>query len=1006
LVLHRGGCARLTEMHDTDTAPPPATAAGDGARPARAAGERCNAGLIIERGIAAAGPDGLAYISERDSLTYDELRGQANRMGHLLRALGVRREQRVLLVLDDTPCFPVAFLGALRIGAVPIPVSVRETAEHFRHFVEDSYAEVVVCDSALLATLQAALAGCDVRFLTRGAGEGATELDGALAAQDDELAVLATHRDDMAFWLYTSGSTGKPKGVVHRHHDMQVTCETFARHVLALSATDRLFSTTKLYHSYGLGNSLSYPLHSGATAILLEGPPTPERLLGCLRELRPSVYFSVPALYRQLVEDRHADGALDSVRLCISAAEPLPARTFERWRERFGQEIVDGIGSTEMFTAYCSNTPGAVVPGTTGRPVPGYELRLVDDAGNALEGPAEGTLEVRGGSRAAYYWHQREQTDRNMRGTWLMTGDRFRRRDDGAYVYVGRTDDMLKIGGLWVSPLDMERVLVEHPAVAEAGVVGVTVNDHHRIAAMVRCREDVRGDDRLEETLRSWCRERMREYEYPHVVRFVDELPQTLTGKPRRFMLREMIERELAESGGGVETPLEPPVPATGAGTASLARQLQTLIDTARDAVVLELVLTQMAAVLGVRSVEAEQAGHAFEELGFDSLTGVELRNRLEQATGLELPSTLVFDQPTPGAVARFLRALAEGVEPDGDDGDDAGSYLAGALDSLARKPNPPRMPSAPLGIRLKTSPWLRGVLPARVAVKRAERTGEKTWSHSAEERDDAVETMRTIVAGTSRAQDVEELARLYVIERAVDRALFWQQPWSAKLDRASAARLREALSANRGVLLSACHLGPFYRLQCASPFKHRISYLVPGPWFFRPPRPGYWGRRLARWHKGMKSRPVTAKGSFRVIQALLERGESVFLFFDMPGPRETRFLGKPAALAEGNAQLAIRADALVLPVRTRRAGHHVWVDVAASLDPREFAGVDELHEALAAVHERWILENPAAMEDPRSSGWEHGASAERWSQPQARGQGETGVPAGTSASAWANVTS
>jgi benzoate-CoA ligase family protein len=971
---------------------------------AMSARERCNAGLIVECGIEAGGPDRLAYISGRDFLTYDELRKQANRMGHLLRSLGVRREQRVLLVLDDTTAFPVAFLGALRIGAVPIPVSVRETTANFRHFVEDSYSEVVVCDAELLATLQQALVGCDVRFLTRGAGAsaGAIELDGALAAQDDELAVLATHREDMAFWLYTSGSTGRPKGVVHCHRDMEVTCETFARHVLALGADDRLFSTTKLYHSYGLGNSLSYPLHFGATAVLLDGQPTPERLLGCLRELRPSVYFSVPALYRQLVEDRHADGALDSVRLCISAAEPLPARTFEQWRERFGQEIVDGIGSTEMFTAYCSNTPGAVVPGTTGRPVPGYELRLIDDTGNVLEGPAEGTLEVRGESRAAYYWHRREQTERNMRGAWLMTGDRFRRRDDGAYVYVGRADDMLKIGGLWVSPSDMERVLVEHPAVAEAGVVGVTVNDRQRVAAMVCCSEHVRGDDRLEEALRSWCTERMREYEYPHVIRFVDALPHTLTGKPRRFMLREMIERELAQSGAGLDAPPEPSAssPGADAGAGSLAPRLHTLTDTARDAAVLELVLTQMAAVLGGRSVDAEQAGHAFEELGFDSLTGVELRNRLEQATGLSLPSTLVFDHPTPRAVAKLLRALAEGVEPDQAEGlqadgdDDARSYLPRALEALARRPSPPRMPPAPLGIRVRTSPWLRSVLPARVAVARAERAGAKAWEHSEEAREDAIAAMRTIVAGTSRADDVDELARLYVIERAVDRALFWQQPWSAKLDATSAARLRDALCANRGVLLSACHLGPFYRLQCAPPFKRRVSYLVPGPWFFEPPSSSYWGRRLARWHKGMKSHPVPAKGSFRVIHALLQRGESVFLFFDMPGPRDTRFLGKPAALAEGSAQLAVRADALVLPVRARRAGHRVWVDVAAPLDPRQLGGVDDLQHALAEQHERWILENPAAMEDPRATRSDDGATAPGWVSPTGVALDDASAPA------------
>ncbi len=511
-----------------------------------APGDRCNAGLVIERGIEASAPGKTAYVSAAESLSYEQLRTQANRMGGLLRSLGVQREQRVLLVLDDTTAFPIAFLGAMRIGAVPVPVSVRESTENFRHFLDDCGAEVVVCDAGLLSRLQAPAAGRELRFLARGAAAGATELDAALAAHEDELDVAATRAGGMAFWLYTSGSTGKPKGVVHSHKDMEVTCETFARHVLALGERDRVFSSTKLYHSYGLGNSLSYPLHVGASAILLEGAPAPERLLATLREQRPSVYYSVPALYRQLVLDRDADGALESVRLCISAAEPLPLRTFEQWRERFGLEIVDGVGSTEMFTAYCSNVPGEVVPGATGRAVPGFELRLSDETGGVIEGEGEGTLEVRGGSRAACYWQQPEQTARNMPGEWLITGDRFRRSDDETYTYVGRADDMFKVGGLWVSPLDIEKVLLEHPAVAAAGVVGVTVDDHPRIAAFVSCHGDASAGDALEDSLRSWCKERMRSYEYPHLIRFVAELPRTLSGKPQRFKLRETIERELA----------------------------------------------------------------------------------------------------------------------------------------------------------------------------------------------------------------------------------------------------------------------------------------------------------------------------------------------------------------------------------------------------------------------------------------------------------------------------
>jgi len=941
-------------------------------------GERCNAGLIVERGIDAAAPEKTAYLTPHESLSYEQLRVQANRMGNLLRGLGVQREQRVLLVLDDTIVFPIAFLGAMRIGAVPVPLSVRESAENFRHFRDDSDAGVVVCDASMLAPLRSALAGREPRFLARGEDDGATELEQALAAQEDELALAATHAEDMAFWLYTSGSTGRPKGVVHRHADMQVTCETFGRHVLALGERDRVFSSTKLYHSYGLGNSLSYPLHVGATAILLDGAPTPERLLATLREQRPSVFYSVPALYRQLVAERDADGALESVRLCISAAEPLPVRTFEQWQQRFGLEIVDGIGSTEMFTAYCSNVPGEVVPGATGRAVPGYELRLTDEQGSVLEGACEGTLEVRGGSRAACYWQQPEQTARSMRGEWLITGDRFRRRDDGAYFYVARADDMFKVGGLWVSPLDIERVLLEHPAVTAAGVVGVTVDDHSRIAAFVSCNGEAGEQQALEDSLRSWCKERMRSYEFPHLIRFVAELPQTLSGKPRRFKLREMIESEQAAKLDGAAAQ----APAPGA----LARALEALAPQQRESAAIELVLAEMAGVLGEDRLAGIDARRAFEELGFDSLTGVELRNRLEYAAALTLPSTLIFDHPTPQAVAELVLTRVEGREQDqapsngvsgAAAGAEPGSYLARALESAARRPTPPRMPPAPLALRLKTSPWLRSALPVTVAVKRAERRGESDWENSAEAREQATAAMARILAGTPRAQELEQLARAHLIETNVDKALFWQQPWSAKLDDVSAARVQSALAAGRGVLLSACHVGAFYRLQCAPPFRRRVTYMTPGPWFFEAPTADYWGRRLARWRKGMKSHAVPAKGSFRTIQALLERAEPVFLFFDMPGPRGTRFLGKQAMLAEGNAQLAVRADALVLPLRARRDGYRVWVDVAAPVDPRELDGVDQLHERLAAVHERWILENPAAMEDPCSIAWLAAAEAD-----------------------------
>jgi benzoate-CoA ligase family protein len=502
-----------------------------------------NASQIIDRQVEAGRADKPAFLAEDATLTYDELRQQVNRMGHLLRALGAGREHRVVLVLDDTTVFPIAFLGAMRIGAVPVPVSHLDKADNFRHYVEDSYATVVITDADCLPRLREALAGEVLQFVARGATDpDVVELDSALASQDDELAPAPTHRDDMAFWLYSSGSTGKPKGVVHLHHDIEFTCETYARQVLGVRTDDTTFSTTKLFHAYGLGNGLSFPLWFGATSVLMTGPPKPERVFETLRRRRPTIYFSVPALYGLVVRHPDADGAFESVRLCVSAAEALPPQTAERWKQRFGLDIIDGIGSTEMLHIYCSNRPGHVEPGTTGRPVPGYELRLVDEAGQVLEGPGVGGLEVRGDSCAAFYWHQHEKSKGCMRGDWFATGDRYERREDGAYVYVGRMDDMLKVGGLWVSPIDMEHVLLEHPRVKGVGVVGITIEDASRVAAYLEV--DGEGDEALAEELRTWCKERMRRYEYPHVVEFVDELPRTLSGKVQRFRLRELAREE------------------------------------------------------------------------------------------------------------------------------------------------------------------------------------------------------------------------------------------------------------------------------------------------------------------------------------------------------------------------------------------------------------------------------------------------------------------------------
>jgi lauroyl/myristoyl acyltransferase len=323
------------------------------------------------------------------------------------------------------------------------------------------------------------------------------------------------------------------------------------------------------------------------------------------------------------------------------------------------------------------------------------------------------------------------------------------------------------------------------------------------------------------------------------------------------------------------------------------------------------------------------------------------------------------------------MSVKGSGGVPNNENGPD----LSAALDAVGRRPPAPRMPPVGLKIRIKTSPLLRSLIPTRPLVGRAVRQGRALWDHSREQRENAIATMTAIVAGTSRAGEIEALAREHLIEREVDKVFFWQ-PWSPKIDDRSAALMREALSEGRGVVLSACHSGAYYLSMRALPARRGQQYSVVGAWFMQTPSHDYWGRRLARWRKGAKSRPVPARGSYPILAALLARGELVYLFYDMPGSRETHFLGKTAMLADGTARLALETDALVVPLRARRVGHRVWVQAAPALDPREHGGAEELHHALAAHHERWILEEPPMMADPNSFGWEHGAGARGWSRP------------------------
>lgn len=492
-----------------------------------------NASTLLDDNLEAGRGANTAIYFGDERISYQHLFNRVCAMGWALHELGVKRENRVLLILGDTPAFPVAFFGAMRLGAVPVPVNPLYKAADYRFFLEDSGSRLVITDAAYLEKLNEALAGYDepVKVIL------AEELDKLLADQETNLVPANTHRDDMAFWLYSSGSTGKPKGVVHLHGAIPVTCETYAQNVLELTADDIVFGRV-LFHAYGLGNALSFPFHAGAASVFVPGRPTPQGIFDAIAHYRPTVLCLVPTLYNALLNDPAcATADLSSVRRCISAAEPLAPETWRRWKHRFGLPILDGIGSTEMLHIFCSNTAAECQPGSSGKAVPGYELRLVDDAGNPVAAGETGHLHVKGESAAVFYWRQRDKTRRTMLGEWMVTGDRYRVDEDGFYWYEGRSDDMLKVGGEWVSPIEMENVLMEHTAVNEAAVVGVNVDGVMRIRAVIILKEA--QTPTLKSELQEWCKQRLQRFQYPHLIDFVTDLPKTATGKIQRFKLRQ-----------------------------------------------------------------------------------------------------------------------------------------------------------------------------------------------------------------------------------------------------------------------------------------------------------------------------------------------------------------------------------------------------------------------------------------------------------------------------------
>jgi benzoate-CoA ligase len=491
---------------------------------------------IIEPNLVAGRNSRIAFIDCNGATTYGELADDAARFANLLLGAGIHPEQRVLLALEDTVAFPVCFLGAMLAGIVPVPLNTLLTADDYAFIVEDSRAHAIVASAGLVERMPT---GGDLLRFATSAAEGAWgDLWARLRACPADPPQSRTRADDVGFWLYTSGTTGRPKGVMHSHRSLLATAENYSHGVLGLNQDDVVFSAAKLFFAYGLGNSLTFPMLAGATTILLDSAPAPEAVCSLINEHQPTVFFGVPTLYAMLLNTTNVPDAA-KLRLCVSAGEALPEVILDRWRDATGLEILDGIGSTEMLHIYLSNRSGAVEPGTSGTPVANYQVSVRDESGVEVTPGELGDLYVSGPSMCLGYWNRRQLSLDTFSGHWMRTGDKYRHDTSGAYVYCGRSDDLLKVGGIYVSPMEVENALLEHSGVAEAAVVGHRDNDELiKPKAFVVVASGTAADAALAEQLIEHVAARLAAFKRPRWVEFVDALPKTATGKVQRFKLR------------------------------------------------------------------------------------------------------------------------------------------------------------------------------------------------------------------------------------------------------------------------------------------------------------------------------------------------------------------------------------------------------------------------------------------------------------------------------------
>ncbi len=516
------------------------------------------AAAFLDGALARGWSERIAIHMAGGDWTYAQVAEAANRAGNALRALGVEMEQRVALLVYDSPQFAAAFFGAIKIGALPVPTNTQLRPADYQYMLNDSRARVLVVEADLWAQL-APLRGelpflRHVAVIHRGASAEADvgntyDFDRLLAGAHPDLEVAPTTRDDAAFWLYSSGSTGFPKGCVHLQHDMYCCAELYAKPILQLQPDDITFSAAKLYHAYGLGNGLYFPLAVGASAVHFPGRITPDAAFETIARYRPTIFFGVPTLFAAMLAMPDAAARYDtsSLRVCVSAAEPLPADIFNRWRDRFGVEILDGIGSTEILHIFISNLPGKAIAGSSGSVVPGYSALIADEQGQPVPQGEIGNLLISGDSICSQYWNKHERTKATIVGSWIHTGDKYYQDTEGNYWYCGRSDDMLRVSGQWVSPAEVEGALISHPSVLEAAVVGrLDASGLTKPHAFVVLKEGQVPSEELARELQEHVKATLVPYKYPRWIVFVPELPKTATGKIQRYLLRDQLASQTA----------------------------------------------------------------------------------------------------------------------------------------------------------------------------------------------------------------------------------------------------------------------------------------------------------------------------------------------------------------------------------------------------------------------------------------------------------------------------